>query len=184
MENFLWQKTLLDMYNNFDRFIMIADNKFDRIVSKSLYCHGASLYEELMCLMARKNNCKIAKQLVEEALRLLTKQGNKILHYYYIDNLPFKTIAQMECINIRQIFRNFDKEIANFAYNLSKLGYSSDIIQKEFGTDSIFNSVYKKLDKKVNGKCAQTVLLPAEYCDDIVKTEFEIDYTSEVYQDV
>ena len=48
----------------------------------------------------------------------------------------------------------------------------------------ILNSVYKKLDKKVNGKCAQTILLPAEYCYDIVKNEFEIDYTSEVYQEL
>ena len=29
MENYLWQKTLLDMYNMFDRVVVISENKFD-----------------------------------------------------------------------------------------------------------------------------------------------------------
>lgn len=184
MENFLWQKTLLDMFKNFDRHIVVADNKFNSLIAKSMYCHAQGLYDELFSTMARKNNCLTAKQLVSKGLQLLTDSGKNILYYYYIDKIPFKVIAQRECINLRQIFRNFDKEIASFAYHLSKLGYSGEIIQKEFGTDSIFVASFEKIAKKTNNKCISNVLLPHGYCDDDIKQTYHARVTTAKFNDM
>ena len=45
----------------------------------------------------------------------------------YCPQMSFKDIAKKEQINIRQIFRNFDKELSKFAYYLSQDGYDSSV---------------------------------------------------------
>ena len=117
MENFLWQKTLLDLYHTFDRIVIIMDNKFNRLVTNSLYNNNNTLlYGEMLNFMARKNNCITAKLIVDEALKILINSNNNILNLYYKEKLTFRDIAQKEGVNIRQIFRNYDKEIAKFSY--------------------------------------------------------------------
>lgn len=133
MENFLWQKTLLDMYNSFDRNVIMSDNKFNRLVAKSMYNNNTYLlYSEMVSSMTRKNNCMLAKAIVDNALEKLRKTNNNILDFYYRLKLSFKEIAEKEQINIRQVFRNFDKELATFAYYLTEQGYDSTAIMKEF----------------------------------------------------
>ena len=123
MENFLWQKTLLDMYHSFDRNVIMSDNKFNRLVAKSMYNNNTYLlYSEMVSSMTRKNNCMLAKAIVDNALEKLRKTNNNILDFYYRLKLSFKEIAEKEQINIRQVFRNFDKELATFAYYLTEQG--------------------------------------------------------------
>ena len=74
MENFLWQKTLLDMYNSFDRNVIMSDNKFNRLVAKSMYNNNTYLlYSEMVSSMTRKNNCMLAKAIVD--LKRLRKKS-------------------------------------------------------------------------------------------------------------
>lgn len=167
MENYLWQKTLLNMYHIYDRSIMVSDNKFDRVVTSSLYNHNTDfVMEELMCLVTRKNNCLTAKSIVDRGLKYLSDSGQNILCSYYKDKLPFKKIADNEKINIRQVFRNFDKELARFVYFLSKNGYDSGRIEKEFASDSLFFLNYEKLFKKINSKNQISIQLHYSYNDD------------------
>lgn len=179
MENYLWQKTLLDMYNMFDRVVIISDNKFDRLVANSLHNHATNtMFDEMVTLMARKNNCLLAKEIVDKALKFLMDDGKSILHNYYKKKISFKNIAEKEQINIRQIFRNFDKELASFAYYLSKIGYSTEVIQKEFGKDNIFAATYDKLLKRACGRGQMIVELPFVYNDDIAKSPVTTKYNA------
>lgn len=174
MENYLWQKTLLDMYHVFDRAVIIADNKFDKLVSSSIInCNTNSLFDELMGLMARKNNCLLAKELVDNTLKYLNENNKNILCDYYKYKMPFKSIAQKEQINIRQVFRNFDKELASFAFILSKQGYSNEELERCFGGDNLFAQAYEKLALKTSNKPQIFVQLPNIYNDDIKKNDCE-----------
>ncbi len=166
MENFLWQKTLLDMYHTFDRIVIILDNKFNRLVSNSLHNNNTTfLYDEMLTFMARKNNCLTAKSIVCNALDKLSATNQNILKFYYKDKMSFKDIAKKEQINIRQIFRNFDKELSKFAYYLSQDGYDSSVIEKEFGSDNLFANNYQRLEKKVNDKAKTTIKFTELYVD-------------------
>ena len=90
MENYLWQKTLLDMYNMFDRVVIISENKFDRLVANSLHNHATnSMFDEMITLMTRKNNCLLAKEIVDKALKFLTDAGKSILHNYYKNKISY-----------------------------------------------------------------------------------------------
>lgn len=182
MENYLWQKTLLDMYNTFDRAIMVSNNKFERLVASSLYNHSTSLmFEEMILLMARKNNCLLAKEIVNKGLNFLTANGKKILYCYYKNKISFKKIAEQEQINIRQVFRNYDKELSSFAHYLSIIGYSAEVIQKEFGEDSIFVSTYERLRKKASTKGQMSIQLPSVYRDESSKNSVQSSYSMTNY---
>ena len=132
----------------------------------------------MITLMTRKNNCLLAKEIVDKALKFLTDAGKSILHNYYKKKISFKNIAEKEQINIRQIFRNFDKELASFAYYLSKIGYSTEVIQKEFGKDNIFAATYDKLHKRACGRGQIIVELPFVYNDDIAKSPVTTKYNA------
>ncbi len=167
MENFLWQKTLLDMYHSFDRNVIMSDNKFNRLVAKSMYNNNTYLlYSEMVSSMTRKNNCMLAKCIVDNALEKLRKTNNNILDFYYRLKLSFKEIAEKEQINIRQVFRNFDKELAKFAFYLTEQGYDSAAIMKEFGMDSLFLSNYNRLQIKVNNKAKFSIQMAENYVDE------------------
>ena len=79
--------------------------------------------------------------------------------------MSFKDIAKKEQIIIRQIFRNFDKELSKFAYYLSQDGYDSSVIEKEFGSDNLFANNYQRLEKKVNDKAKTTIKFTELYVD-------------------
>ena len=167
MENFLWQKTLLDLYHTFDRIVIIMDNKFNRLVTNSLYNNNNTLlYGEMLNFMARKNNCITAKLIVDEALKILINSNNNILNLYYKEKLTFRDIAKKEGVNLRKIFRNYDNEIAKFSYLLSKKGYDSKIIKQEFEGDNLFMSAYYKLKAKAEGKTRLTFHIPEVYVDE------------------
>lgn len=167
MENYLWQKTLLDMYHTFDRVVMMMDNKFDRLVSNSLHSNNTNfIYDEMLEIMSRKNNCLTAKLIVDEALDRLCNKKSNILSYYYRNKMSFRSIAELEKINIRQVFRNYEKEIANFTYYLSKSGYSTPIIEEEFGKDNMFKATFNKLNNKLNNKGKMSMQLQISYSDE------------------
>ena len=167
MENFLWQKSLLDMYHSFDRNVIMSDNKFNRLVAKSMYNNNTYLlYSEMVSSMTRKNNCMLAKAIVDNALEKLRKTNNNILDFYYRLKLSFKEIAEKEQINIRQVFRNFDKELATFAYYLTEQGYDSTAIMKEFSKDNLFLSNYTRLEIKVNNKAKFSIQMAENYVDE------------------
>lgn len=180
MENYLWQKTLLDLYHQFGRAVMIADNKFDRIVTQSLFNHNTNmLVDDLFCVMARKNNCLTAKVLVDQAFKYLISNNKNILCDYHKNKMSFKNIAQKENINIRQVFRNYDKELAAFAGFLTQCGYSTEVIQLEFGSDSLFSNAFEKIAQKANNRTQVCLQLPYTYCDDNKKGEYGGNFTKE-----
>lgn len=167
MENYLWQKTLLDTYHSFDRGVMLSDNKIDRLVVASLRRNDTLLLcDEMLSIMARKNNCLLAKSLVDSALEALGATGDDVLHCYYRCKMSFKDIAEKKGINIRQVFRNYDKELAKFAYSLSKMGYDSTILGEEFGCDGLFVTAYNRLQKKASDKMRVNIQLTDTYVDD------------------
>lgn len=174
MENYLWQKTLLDLYQHFGRVVMVSDNKFNRVVASSLFNHNtAAVFDELLILMKRKNNCLLAKELVDKAFEYLADNDKNILCDYYKHKMPFKRIAEKERINIRQVFRNYDKELSNFAYFLSGLGYNSEVIEQEFGNDNLFTQSFDRIYKKAFNKTQVSIMLPQVYNDDIKKSHYD-----------
>lgn len=178
MENYLWQKTLLELYQNFSREVIVADNKFKRLVSASLYNHNTeSTIDDLWCLMTRRNNCLTAKRLVEDAFKFLNSKGKYILCLYHKNNMSFKDIAEKKKINIRQVFRHYDKEIASFANFLTKRGFSSDVIKKQFDKDILFSNTFDKIERKANNKVQVSVKLPYSYNDDIAKNDYSSNTT-------
>lgn len=166
MEKYLWQKTLLELYHTFDSSAILMDQKFEKLLKKSFGNNNCQyFFDEVFYLMKSKNNCLLAKEIVDFALNAMCKEKKFILNYYFKKKYSFKKIANIEQINIRQVFRNFDKELAMFAFYLSKQGFDTDRIESEFKSDFKFFDTYKKLLHKSSKNIYYSVKLPMQYVD-------------------
>lgn len=180
MENYLWQKALLNLYPRLHAISIATDKEFDRKVAGSCSRFNSEyLFDEIFDLLIKKNNCKLAKAIMDKAFKKLEEENKKVLLLRYADNLSFKDIAKRENVNIRQVFRNFNKELAYFSFLMSKDGFDSLMIEKEFQNDTLFYSAYIKELEKFNNKSESFFKTHLHYNDGRAKSTRQIIFEGE-----
>lgn len=160
MENYLWCKTLLEAYKDLKPEIKAQDRKLDKLVGKSFLDRGDTLVclEDMRKVILHKKNCQIAKQLVEKVV-LRGEFEKSVLYWRYFVGQQFSDVAATLNKQIRQVFRQRDKELASFAKVLSGMGYDEDRLEKEFGEDLYFEKMYKKVAIKCSNVSKKNLVI-------------------------
>ncbi len=150
MEKYLWQKTLLELYSGYKTCIVSCDNKLTRLIRKAFGTHGSTYdqLDDMRLVVLRKKHCQYAKQMIEKALASIKPMTSSVLYWRYMRGRQFNEIANEMNIPIRQVFRKYDKEMSHFASSLATQGYTTEVIEEEFGADSYFSYAYDRLCTK------------------------------------
>lgn len=145
MENYLWCKTLLEAYKDLKREILAQDRKMDKLIGKS-FLGGDTLVtlEEMRKVVLHKKNCQIAKEIIEKVI-LQGEFEKSVLYWRYVAGQQYSDVASIINKQMRQVFRQKDKELVLFAKTLSGMGYDEDGLEKEFGEDAYFVKIHKKV---------------------------------------
>lgn len=166
MEKYLWQKALLNLYHRLEGMKASKDREIDRMAIGASPKHNLqTLFDDMFDVMKKRNNCALAKEIVDKAFDKLMKEDKNILISRYSNNLSFKEIAVKHCINLRQVFRNYNKELAYFSFLLSQDGYSAKELEAEFKDDALFFAAYRKELERASAKNESFVKIPLHYED-------------------
>lgn len=158
-ENELWAKTLLSLYRHLKTMANSIDNLIKRIGINSAFNHSvynATLLDSNKIIELTERKIKIInlKVIIEKALRALRDRDLKLLVLRYVDNVNYKAIIKLLNITERTYFRRKEVAIANFANQLSLLGFDAKKLSKYLENENwIKNTYYQTLNASAKTFC-------------------------------
>ena len=149
MKNNLWQKTILELYVDYDSKIRGYDAKIDKLVRRGfdVKLSTLDLVENMRLLILYKKNVQYAKIIVNEVFSKVDVKKSIVYQRYYL-GLKFVDIAKKMKLQLRTVFRHFDKEMNTICFIMNSLGYDNDTLEKEFSFDSFFMNAYNRISAK------------------------------------
>lgn len=146
MKNNLWQKTILELYVDYDSKIRGYDSKIDKLVRRGfdVKLSTLDLVENMRLLILYKKNVQYAKIIVNNVFSKVDVKKSIVYQRYYL-GLKFVDIAKKMKLQLRTVFRHFDKEMNTINFIMNSLGYDNDTLEKEFSFDSFFMNAYNRI---------------------------------------
>ena len=103
------------------------------------------LIGEIIALTDEKRKIVNLRYLINESLNQMKDKSREILTDRMFQKMTFEEISKAHNIAMRTTFRRLENAEAEFAKNLSSLGYDESALQKDFANDKYISSIYKRL---------------------------------------
>lgn len=146
-----WSKTLLNSYSYLETICGAID--------KTVLNYGLGSYnsnqtmivaDKILSLIKRKKFLINTKVLVDNVLNNISKSSAEILTVRYIDKVKTEMASKILNMSKRNFFRKLNFAVDEFATELKKQGYDSDILMQTFKTEMWILEIYNSYSKKEN----------------------------------
>ena len=156
MEQFIWAKTILEVYKHLERATYIIDGTVDKIsLMPELTINDLSA--KLINLTERKVNLINLKLIVEQLLSKCSPKHIRVLSLKYIQGLSASEIAEVMKVNSRTIFRLTNSALQEFVTNMKRSGFTANYLFKHLKKEKWILSQFAKeviksriIDEKAN----------------------------------
>lgn len=171
MDNKIWARTLLDLYEKLNCMVNSSERQIDSTVRCMGQQGGDSLkqFDRLIKQIAHKDLYKLTLQLINKILSKMEKKETLIMRH--IEHKPYKVISVQTNKSLRTIFRKYDAEIDNFAKIMNCLGYNFDKCNQLWGDIKAFSSTYERI---VKNEMAYSKTPYITYCIDIKRQNDDV----------
>lgn len=147
MDNKIWARTLLDLYEKLNCMVNSSERQIDSMVRCMGQQGGDTLkqFDRLIKQIAHKDLYRLTLQLIDSILDRMEKKSTLVMRH--IENKPYRVISVETNKSLRTIFRKYDAEIENFAKILHCLGYDSAKCNEVWGKEKTFKNAYARIEK-------------------------------------
>ena len=145
-------KTLLCAYRHLEAITNAYEKLIKKIALNSIYSsisgpnNTFSVTNKMLDLLDKKEKYLNLKVICEKTILNLNDEDKKILCLIYFDNVNYTMCAKLLNISVRTFFRRKQTAIANFCFQLEKLGYDEKYFLKNYFDDQIFIEYYNLVE--------------------------------------
>ena len=144
----IFGKTLLYAYRHIERITEAYEKIVKKIALNSIYSNisGANntltITNKMIDLLDKKEKYLNLKVICEEAIFRVNDEDKKILCLLYFDGVNYNVCSKLLNISTRTFFRKKQTAIANFCFQLEKMGYDLNYFIKNYSNDKILAEYY------------------------------------------
>ena len=103
------------------------------------------LIGEIIELNEQKRKIANLRYIVKHTLSMLSDVDRRVLVARIINKHTFQSIAELEKISLRTVFRRLANAEENYAIALKKQGYTEEWFEKEYGNDKYIISIKQRV---------------------------------------
>lgn len=149
----LWARIILQSYKNVDRIVESLDRTIDCVAmqgfnSRTGYATTEQVIEKIIDLTYRKQGLINFKVIAREVMKCMKKDYIKLLNLKFNKNRKFHEIASEMNISLRTVFRYYDKALHQFSCMLKLLGYTDEMLEKEYSSEPFVERIKAKIDEE------------------------------------
>ena len=174
MENLIWARTILNVYNNIEKYILKIDSLINN-VSLMPELRVDDVTKRIIELSDRKVALINLKIVVETLIANCKQKYLRFLSLRYIQKLTMEEISEHLKICERTCYRLYSEALDNFILNMKYYGYTSKWLYENLKEEKwILHEFYKeykkqekieveKEEKKLHVKNAKKILLTNQF---------------------
>lgn len=175
----IFGKTLLHAYRHIEKITDAYDKVVKKIALNSIYSNisGANntltITNKMIDLLDKKEKYLNLKVICEEGIFRLNDEDKKILCLLYFEGVNYKVCSNLLKISTRTFFRKKQTAIANFCFQLEKMGYDLNYFIKNYSDDKILGEYYNlfsNTDKKNISEFSNNERIVIKFIKDIEKS--------------
>ena len=150
-----WSNTLIVAYSHLPKIVKIIDSRVENRVNsgfQSVHLQrgvtNEQLYGDILQLIGEKHKMYNLYHIVNDGLDEIKDNCRLLIELRYFRKKTWNEISQTHGIPMRTLHRRIDEALTRFQKAISKMGYTEEFLEKEYGSMKYMEILHESIDKE------------------------------------